>query len=262
MKLARWTPLLLVPVLAGCGFPLFGLSHTGPARSSSPPVIAKQSSGGPYAVGSYDCFQRWSNGHWFHSTDSGLFERGPCPGLGKMTTGRKKGTVARTALTRDRVGPLLISHSDRAQVVAFAGKPTSEFRGSIYRGQPRVDGLYYGCNYARLKSAKTVNGACKTIFWLDARTGTLADFWTRDPRYTTASGVGVGASTAAAERATHRAAQAGCGGAAIRLLSGPPFTGLVLWVSGSHPGPKGRAIGGHISYIWLLGNDLGSELQC
>ncbi|MGH3009551.1 MAG: hypothetical protein ACRDLM_09145 [Gaiellaceae bacterium] len=173
------------------------------------------------------------------------------------------GSTARITLTHDGVGTLRINHSDRAQVVAFAGKPTSEFRGPIYRGQPRVDALYYGCDYTTLKSARRENGNCGTIFWLDAQTGRFADFWTRDPRYATSSGVGVGTSTAAAERATHVTAQYGCGGAALRLFgSRLPYSGLVLWVSGSHPGRKARAIGGRISYIWLLGNDRGTELQC
>lgn len=174
------------------------------------------------------------------------------------------GSPARIILRNDRVGPLRINHSDRAQVVAFAGKPTSEFRGHLYRGLglPRVDGLYYGCRYTTLKRSRRENGNCKTIFWLDARTGKFVDFWTRDPRYATVSGVHVGTPTAAAQRSTHRRAGIGCGGASLPLGNRISFSDLVLWISGSHLGPKARPIGGHIDSIWLVGNDRGMELQC
>jgi hypothetical protein len=171
---------------------------------------------------------------------------------------------ARTTLTSDSVGPLTINRSDRAQVIAFAGQPTSEFRGVLYHGLrlPRVDALYYGCHYPAANHSRSAEGTCKTIFWLDARTGKLADFWTRDPRYTTAGGVGVGTSTAAAERATHRRAEIGCGGAALPLGNRITYSNLVLWISGSRVGLKLHPIGGHIDYIWLIGNDRGMELQC
>jgi hypothetical protein len=184
-----------------------------------------------------------------------------CPSGGCAASG----SHARITLTNDGVGPLRINQSDRAEIVSFAGQPTSEFRGLLYSGLglPRVDALYYGCDYTTVKQSGRENGKCKTIFWLEAHTGRLVDFWTRDPRYVIASGVGVGTSTAAAERATHVTAAYGCGGAALRLLSNrTPFSGLVLWVSGSRPGPKARAIGGRITYIWLLGNDRAMELQC
>jgi len=185
--------------------------------------------------------------------------------VGAATGCGASGSPARIILRKGRIGPLRINHSGRAQVVGFAGHPTSQFRGLIYRGLrlPRVDALYYGCDYATLKRSKRETGNCKTIFWLDAHTGRLVDFWTRDPRYATASGVGVGTSTAAAERATHMTAAYGCGGAALRLTGKRlPYTGLVLWVSGSRLGPKAHAIGGRIGSIWLLGNDRGMELQC
>jgi hypothetical protein len=174
------------------------------------------------------------------------------------------GSPARITLTNHAVGPLTINLSDRAQVVSFAGQPTSEFRGVLYHGLrlPRVDALYYGCVYPAEKHSRSVEGKCKTIFWLDARTGKLADFWTRDPRYTTAGGVGVGTSTATAERATHRRAEIGCGGASLPLGNRITYSDLVLWIAGSHLGPKVHPIGGRISYIWLIGNDRGMELQC
>jgi hypothetical protein len=168
------------------------------------------------------------------------------------TPGCGAGSRARITLANDRVGPLRINHTDRRQVIGFAGRPTSEFRGVLYRGLrlPRVDALYYGCDYRTLRQSRRANGNCQTIFWLDSHTGRLVDFWTRDPRYATASGVGVGTSTAAAQRATHMTATYGCGGAALRSTGNrTPYTRLVLWVSGSHLGPMARAIGGRIAYI-------------
>jgi hypothetical protein len=98
----------------------------------------------------------------------------------------------------------------------------------------------------------SVKTSCRTIFWLDGRTGTLSDFWTRDPRYTTPSGVHVGTPTAAAEHATHMTAEVGCGGAALRFTT-PRTTSFVIYISGSHLGPKLRAMGGRATRLVLTG---------
>jgi hypothetical protein len=175
------------------------------------------------------------------------------------------GSSAEITLANDRVGPLRINQSDRAHVVALAGKPMSEFHGQLYRGLglPRVDELDYGCHRGRKSPAGPLRSDdCTTTFWLDARTGKLVDFLTRDPRYATAGGVHVGTSTTAAEQATHKTAGGGCGGPSLPLGHRIAFSGLVLWIVGSHSGPKARVIGGHIDSIWLVGNDTGMELQC
>jgi hypothetical protein len=145
---------------------------------------------------------------------------------------------------------LRLKHSDRAQVIAFAGKPTSEVRGRLVPVVPRVDALFYGCHVK--KRVVDQNSACKTILWIDMRTGTLNDFWTRDSRYTTPSGVHAGTSTSTAEHALHETAVLGCGGAGLRMgqESGPrPF--YLLYISGSRTGkpPKLRVLGGHVSQM-------------
>jgi hypothetical protein len=58
------------------------------------------------------------------------------------------GLPARVTVRSDgRVGPLRFNRSARAQVVAFAGKPTSEARDRLGPRLPRVDALYYGCHH-------------------------------------------------------------------------------------------------------------------
>jgi hypothetical protein len=166
---------------------------------------------------------------------------------------------ARVTIARDgRIGPLRFNISNRTQVVAFAGTPTSEVRGRVGRGFPAVDALYYGCHHTA-KQGVSEDFSCKTIFWLASQSGTLADFWTRDPRYATASGVDVGMSTTAAEHATHATAAFGCGGANL-----PGGGRLVLYISGARMGrpPNLRAIGGHVSLMIWFGNDESQVVNC
>jgi hypothetical protein len=146
-----------------------------------------------------------------------------------------------------QIGPLEIGRSTRAEVIAFAGKPTSELRGSLAASIPRVDALFYGCHVIR---SVDQNYACRTIFWIGARTGRLVAFWTRDPRYTTIGGVHVGTPTRAAERAIHKTAGAGCG-TGFRL--GSKRAAFAIYISGSHLGPKARVIGGRVSLLVLTG---------
>lgn len=128
-------------------------------------------------------------------------------------------------------------------------QPSAELRGRIARVLPAVDALFDEC-HTRPKdvSGDAVlgrNPPCNTIFWLAARTGRLTDFWTRNPRYRTPTGVHVDMTTAAAEHASHETATFGCGGAA--LGRGTAKTFLILRILGARLGkpPRLRAIGGH-----------------
>ena len=176
------------------------------------------------------------------------------------------GAPARVTVRRDgRVGPLKFNRSTRAQVVAFAGKPTSELRGRMGPGLPAVDALYYGCHHTA-KERVGEDFSCRTIIWVSRRTGRFIDFWTRDPRYVTATGVHVGTPTAGAERALHTTAQVGCGGASLPLGNRISFRHLVLFISGSHLGnPKksgARAFGGHVSLMVWFGSDASQVVNC
>jgi hypothetical protein len=169
-------------------------------------------------------------------------ERPPSGGAG--------GAVAQqaTVTASGQIGPLQIDESTRADVIAFAGRPTSEVRGNLAPGATRaVDALFYGCH---VKRNVDQNFACSTIFWIGARTRTLVAFWTRDPHYATVSGVRVGTPTAAAERATHQIAGAGCG---TGFRFGTKRAAFAIYVSGSHLGPKARVIGGRVSLLVLTG---------
>jgi hypothetical protein len=157
---------------------------------------------------------------------------------------RSAGPPPVTVRADGRIGTLRINLSDRGQVIAFAGRPTSEVRGSDGPGLLRLDALYYGC-YAPAGTTEK-DFACKTIFWLDTRTKKLVAFWTRDPRYTTRTGVHVGTPTHVAEQAMRKGASASCGSGS--LLFKVQHTLLVLYVSGPRIGPD---YGGRITHLIL-----------
>jgi hypothetical protein len=107
-----------------------------------------------------------------------------------------------------RVGPLNMDQSDRADVIAFTGKPESERRGWYDRTAP-FDALGYGC---RGKRATDHLGfpLCRTVFYLDSHSGKLELFFTTTDRYAERHGIHVGTPTAVAERALHERVYVGC----------------------------------------------------
>jgi hypothetical protein len=107
-----------------------------------------------------------------------------------------------------QVGPLRVDRSDRADVIAFAGKPEAERRGS-YDGAAPFDALGYGCGR---KQATDSLGfpTCRTVFYVDLRDGELELFFTTDARYADTHDIHVGTATAVAERAFHRRVVVGC----------------------------------------------------
>ena len=146
-----------------------------------------------------------------------------------------------------RIGPLHLDTSDRADVIGFAGRPESERRGrySIYRP---FDALGYGC---RGKTVTDSGGTpfCKTIFYLDARSGRLAILYTEDDRFVDVRGVHVGTPTAVAERLTHERVVSGC----FDGLSFNTKTGfLVMWFYGGKDVFRHRLphlVGGHVGLL-------------
>jgi hypothetical protein len=121
-------------------------------------------------------------------------------------------TTARVISVDGRIGPLRIDHSDAAAVIAFAGRPDAERRGREFDSR-RYRALGYGC--AKIPSDVVfpiVPGGpyCRTIFYINPRTDTLATFFTTSPRYSEDHGVRIGMRTADAERLLHRRLYAGC----------------------------------------------------
>src|SRR5207237_674817 len=86
-----------------------------------------------------------------------------------------------------RIGPLHVDVSERRAVVAFAGRPDAERRGrspaAPFRSAP-YDALGYRCSRGADRDAfSLVSGGpfCRTVFFIDSRSGRLGTFYTSDP---------------------------------------------------------------------------------
>jgi hypothetical protein len=126
------------------------------------------------------------------------------------------------------IGPLRVDKSDRRDVIAFAGKPDSERHGR-YSDYPTFDALGYGC--AGNAATDTGGGPrCKTVFYLDSRSGKLALVYTEDDRFVL-HGVQVGTPKRTAERFLHMRAFSGCFDG-FRFETKTGF--VVVWLGGGH----------------------------
>jgi hypothetical protein len=91
-----------------------------------------------------------------------------------------------------RIGPLHLDRSDRAAVIAFAGRPDAERRGQAPGGYAPYDVLGYGCgNRAAPNATPLVEGGpyCRTAFFINRRTGRLETVFTSAARYSEGRGV-------------------------------------------------------------------------
>jgi hypothetical protein len=119
---------------------------------------------------------------------------------------------------RGFVGPLRIDGSTAVQVQAFAGPAeyigAGRFRPAIHEFAPFI-ALGYGCRHARYgiptmrvrKDGVTAGDShvdCRTVYWINQRTGLLAGFSTDSRRFHTPRGVHPGTSLAEAKRREHR----------------------------------------------------------
>jgi hypothetical protein len=151
--------------------------------------------------------------------------------------------------TTGKIGPLHLDRSDRAAVIAFAGAPDAESHGSD-ANRPPYDALGYNCG-AGASGFPFVKGVpkCRTVFFVDVRSGKLEEFFTFEPRYVERHGVRIGTSSAKAERVLHRRLYYGCD-QAIRLSS---RTGLlsVLFAGGIEHRPNNHVIGAHVEAFVL-----------
>jgi hypothetical protein len=143
------------------------------------------------------------------------------------------------------VGPVRVDESGRADVVAFAGRPESERRGRSV-SYPPFDALGYGCR-GKPAALRFGDPGCKTVFYLDARSGKLELFYTEDGRYADVHGVHVGTATATAERVLHQRVLVACD-AYLSFETRGAF--LVMWFADGRSRPPSRhVVGGHVGFL-------------
>ena len=138
-----------------------------------------------------------------------------------------------------RIGPLRVDESARADVISFAGRPESERRGR-YVDFPPFDALGYSCRGKRATDEAGIP-QCKTVFYLDSRSGELELLYTEDNRYVDVHGVHAGTRTPAAERQLHKRAFEGCF-SGFRFETRTGF--LVMWLEGGK-----KLVGDHVGFL-------------
>ena len=146
-----------------------------------------------------------------------------------------------------RIGPLHVDRSKRRDVISFFGRPESERRGRYVDYAP-FDALGYGCNGKRVTD-RAGTPRCKTIFYLDARSGRLAILYSEDARFRDPRGVHVGTPTAVVERVEHKREISGCfDGFSFVTRSGL----LVIWLEGGKDVVRHRLphlVGGRVALL-------------
>lgn len=116
------------------------------------------------------------------------------------------------------VGPLRVDRSTPAEIEAFAGPPeyvgVGRFRPLIREFPPFI-AYGYECHHIRSGGIPTMSvdqsGTpgdshvdCRTVYWVNRKTGRLAGFSTNSRRFHTLAGVRAGTSLAVAKRREHR----------------------------------------------------------
>ena len=158
-----------------------------------------------------------------------------------------------------RVGPLRVDVSERRQVVAFAGRPDAERRGrntvASPSGSARYDALGYGCGRNAGPAALPLlqpgpSPRCRTVFFIDARSGRLGLVYSIDPSYREAHGVRVGMRTVEAERRLGRRLRSGC---EDNIYLSSPEALLTVVFAGGVTRHDGTVSGGHVYALLLHG---------
>lgn len=161
------------------------------------------------------------------------------------TTGSGRVLVTATG----HVGPLRVDESDRVDVIGSAGKPEAERRGR-YASYAPFDALGYGCGGEPATDSAGVP-MCKTVFYLDAKSGKLELFYTEDDHYSNLRGVRVGTTTAVAEARMHRLVIGGClDGLRVSTKTGFLFMGFKGGHDRVHRHPYYlHLVGGHVGFM-------------
>jgi hypothetical protein len=119
------------------------------------------------------------------------------------------------------VGPLRIDRSSEAAVKAFAGRPAFSRAGRTDPSMPRYKALGYACRRSPgpgrrdplligPRGGPRSNVYCRTIYYIDSATGTLAAFFTGSAAFRTPKGTRAGTSQSDAARHEGTAPQGGC----------------------------------------------------
>ena len=151
-----------------------------------------------------------------------------------------------------RIGPLHLDRSDRAAVIAFAGRPDAERRGQASGGYAPYEALGYGCGTRAASNATPiVEGGlyCRTVFFINRRTGRLETFFTSAARYSEGHGVRIGMPTAAAERRLQKRLVEGC--EENIYLSSATADLTIAFSGGTFQRPSLHVTGGHV-YAFVL----------
>lgn len=174
--------------------------------------------------------------------------------LGLIACGSAGGAAGSAVVTvTGRIGPLRLDVSSRAAVIAFAGRPDAERHGRASGGYAPYEALGYGCGKAHASNAAPlVEGRapyCRTVFFINSRTGRLETFFTSSTRYSEAHGVRIGMRTAAAERRLRKRLFEGCETNIFLKSRNASLT--VAFTGGRAQPPSLHVTGGHV-YAFVL----------
>jgi hypothetical protein len=155
-----------------------------------------------------------------------------------------------------RIGTLQIDRSDKSAIVAFAGEPeVDEVDGGVYRGSG-WEALGYRCGPEDTMSPLVATAGaegpyCRTIYYLNSKTGRLGTFFTSMPGFRDAHGVFVGMRTAKADRLEGKKAIGGCGEG---IFTTTPSGTYHVVIAGGHTHPRGNELvvrGGRVGALVL-----------
>lgn len=145
--------------------------------------------------------------------------------------------------TTGGVGPLQLGTSTAVDVVTAAGAPDGKSRGTFgVTGYPDFQALGYDCSGQSAADRISLHPQpnetgpyCRTVFFVNVDTATLAAFNTTSDKYESANGVSVGTAVADAEQREGRPAVNGCfRGIALGDISANPYE-VFIWVVAGQP---------------------------
>jgi len=173
--------------------------------------------------------------------------------LGPIGLGSPGAAVSHVIGVGGAVGPLQLDRSDRAQVIAYAGRPDADIRS---RGDAsRYEVLGYGCpQHVRSPLDSLID--CRTGFYLVR--GKLGLFFAlAHTHYSESHGVAIGTATGRAEQLLHRKVYLGphCG-PWLELQS--KKARLAIFFDGGNSNsyqPGGLLVGGHVDAFYLHSRD-------
>jgi hypothetical protein len=111
---------------------------------------------------------------------------------------------------------------------------------------PAVRTLGYGCSTRAARNATPLDGRlyCRTVFFINRRTGRLETFFTSAARYSEGHGVRLGMPTAAAERRLRKRLVEGC--EENMYLSSTTADLTIAFSRGTFRRPSLHVTGGHV----------------